>query len=102
MRPGRRWIDLVVVAIIAAELLPRATPLLGTARFNRDVVPYESSIGGDTMFVRVGVANVIQRGAWIAGYLNLYRRRFDATTPAPVAIARYLRHSSEVLQRGSP
>ncbi|HJW96304.1 MAG TPA: hypothetical protein VJ901_22030, partial [Thermoanaerobaculia bacterium] len=32
----------------------------------------------------------LNRDAWVPGYLNLYTRRFDAMTPAPVASQQYL------------
>jgi hypothetical protein len=35
------------------------------------------------------ITGVFDRNAWIAGYLNLYDRRFDAWTAAPIASQRY-------------
>ncbi|HYR28628.1 MAG TPA: hypothetical protein VEU30_09185, partial [Thermoanaerobaculia bacterium] len=42
---NRRWLDLVVVLLVVADLVPRAKPLLATAPFSKDVVPYARAIG---------------------------------------------------------
>jgi hypothetical protein len=39
--------------------------------------------------IRLGTVS-LNRGAWIAGYLNLYTRRFDADTAAPVIAQQYI------------
>ena len=91
VRPNRRWVDLVVVLIVVADLVPRAWPLLVSAPFRRDVVPYGENVGADSKFLRAGTVDAGHRPAWISGYLNLYDRRFDAFTAAPVASDAWLR-----------
>jgi hypothetical protein len=89
MRVEKRWIDLIVVLVIAADLLLRAAPLLGTAPFQRYPVPFDPAVGAETKILRAGNVEPGQRGAWIAGYLNLYDRRHDSQSATPVASARY-------------
>lgn len=96
-RGDRRWLDLIVVAVVVADLLPRSMPLLRTAEFRRDVVPYPRLIGADEKFLRFGEIDPRQRASWIAGYLNLYDRRFDAFTAAPLANERYVRFVRQML-----
>ena len=99
IRPGRRWLDLVMVLVVAADLLPRALPLLVTAEFRRDVVPYPRQIGARGKVLRFGDIDPQQRAAWMSGYLNLYDRRFDAFTAAPLVAERYLRMYRQLLAR---
>lgn len=87
IRPRRRWADLILIAVIAADLLPRVMPLLETAPFTKAAVPYPQTIGGDAMFMRLTLGR--RGGEWIAGYLNLYDGRFDSETAAPVTAAAY-------------
>jgi len=101
IRKDRRWIDLLVILVIVVDLLPHARPLLATAAFRRDVVPYPREVGADAKFIRVGDIDPSRRPAWIAGYLNLYDRRFDANTAAPVSSERYLRFHRRVLEHPS-
>lgn len=98
IRAERRWLDLLVVLVIVADLLFRATPLLGTAPFRRDVVPYDASIGTTGKVMRFGDVDVRERAAWMSGYLNLYDRRFDAFTAAPLASAPYVAMYRKLLQ----
>ncbi|HEX6083422.1 MAG TPA: hypothetical protein VF266_02790 [Thermoanaerobaculia bacterium] len=91
VRPNRRWVDLVLVLLVVVDLAPRAWPLLVSAPFRRDVVPYGPVVGEDSKFLRAGTVDAHHRTAWIAGYLNLYDRRFDASTAAPVASDAWLR-----------
>jgi hypothetical protein len=94
----RRWLDLLVVLVIAADLLHRASPLLETVPFRRDVVPYAASIGEAGKVLRIGDVDASQRAAWMSGYLNLYDRRFDAFTAAPLASESYVRMIRKLLQ----
>jgi hypothetical protein len=87
--------------VIAGDLLMRARPLLDTAPFRRDVVPYGSSIGTTAKFLRFGEIDARERAAWISGYLNLYDRRFDAFTAAPLASTTYVRMYRRLLQEAS-
>ncbi|HEX2059651.1 MAG TPA: YfhO family protein, partial [Thermoanaerobaculia bacterium] len=98
-RYTRRWIDLILVAVLVADLLPRARPLLATAPFRTDVVPWSREIGTFGKVLRFGQPEAGQRALWIAGYLNLYERRFDAFTAAPLSSAAYVRLYREVLSK---
>lgn len=91
VRPGRRWIDLIVVMVVLLDLAPRAWPLLQSAPFRADAVPYPRAVGEETKILRAGELDARRRTAWIAGYLNLYDRRFDAVTASPLADDGYLR-----------
>ena len=97
-----RWVDLIMILLVIADLLPRARPLLATAGFSTDLVPYERSIGADLKFVRVGDIVPGQRASWISGYLNLYQRRFDANTAAPFTSERYIRLYSDAIEKPTP
>jgi hypothetical protein len=103
LRVDRRWLDLLIVLVIAADLLVRARPLLETAPFRRNVVPYDASIGATAKFLRFGeIVDTSQRAAWMSGYLNLYDRRFDVFTAAPLASAPYVRLYRRLLQDARP
>jgi hypothetical protein len=92
-----RWIPIrsaaILVAVaIAAELLAAAKPLLVTAPMPwQRPVPYDGSVGRAAKIVRLGDPTLValNRRAWISGYRNLYERRFDAWTAAPVVSSRY-------------
>jgi hypothetical protein len=90
LRP--RWIAFVAV-VMCADPLARTLPLLRSAPFDARPVPYDRAIGRDSKFIRVGFeqARLGDRRAWIAGYLNLLERRFDAWTAAPFVSAEYAR-----------
>jgi Bacterial membrane protein YfhO len=98
LRADKRWLDLLVVAVITAELIHRAGPLLNTAPFRTDVVPYDISIGDTAKVLRFGDVPAFNRDAWMAGYLNLYDRRFDAFTAAPLASAPYVELYRDLLK----
>jgi hypothetical protein len=91
LRGERRWVDLVVVLLIVIDLVPRTWALFRSAPFRRDVVPYARTVGAESKFLRAGVIDATRRQPWISGYLNLYDRRFDASTAAPVAAQAYVR-----------
>jgi len=99
---NRRWLDLVVVLLVVVDLVPRSKPLLATAPFSKDVVPYARAIGADRKLIRVGGINPAQRPAWVSGYLNLYDRRFDAHTAAPFGSDRYLKFHRELMENPTP
>ena len=69
----------------------RTLPLLESAPFDPHPVPYDRSVGRDAKLVRLGFgrAQMAQRRAWIAGYLNLFEHRFDAWTAAPAVPLAY-------------
>ena len=98
VRPNRRWVDLVLVLVLVADFVPRIWPLLASEPFRRDVVPYPSSVGADSKFLRAGTVDPHHRPEWIFGYLNLYDRRFDAFTAAPVTSEAWLRVHRELLE----
>lgn len=100
IRPNRRWADLLLVLIIVADLLPRERPLFDMAPFNTEIVPYSASIGRLAKIIRMSARPITNRSSWIAGYLNLYQRRYDAATAAPVANDRYLRLHDAALRGG--
>ncbi|HET7704794.1 MAG TPA: 6-pyruvoyl-tetrahydropterin synthase-related protein [Thermoanaerobaculia bacterium] len=89
-RPKRRWADLVLVAILLVDLIPRAMPLLATAPFTPAATLYPAEAGRSAKIIRIHDRPIVDRKAWIAGYANLYHRRFDASTAAPVVSRRYL------------
>lgn len=97
VRPNRRWVDLIVVAVVVADLAPRVWPLLRSAPFRTDVVPYAREVGAETKILRVGRVDPAKRTAWIAGYLNLYDHRFDAFTPAPAIAKKYVERHRRLL-----
>jgi len=100
VRPGRRWADLLLVLIIVVDLLPRERPLFDMAPFNTAIVPYAPAIGRQAKIVRMTSGRITNRSVWISGYLNLYQRRYDASTAAPVANDRYLRLYDAALAGG--
>lgn len=99
VRPGRRWVDLVVVLVVLIDLAPRAWPLLQSAPFRADAVPYPRAVGEASKFLRAGEIDARQRTAWIAGYLNLYDRRFDAFTASPLVDDGYMRMVRRLQER---
>ena len=105
---GLRWLEsrherlfrpaiMVALAIFtAADLIPRAQPLLISSRFDAHVVPYRAPIGRATKLIRLPDDTwrdhrVFDRKSWIGGYQNLFERRFDASTAAPLISASYAR-----------
>jgi hypothetical protein len=86
---ARRW-QLVIALLIFADVVLQIQPLLVTAKFDRHRVPYPPAIGRASKIVRIDMTRDFDRDAWISGYLNLYDRRFDAWTAAPIASRRYV------------
>ena len=101
IRPRRRWGDLAILALVLVDLAPRSVSLLESAELRRDVVPYSPEVGRDSRFLRAGAVDPLHRRAWISGYLNLYERRFDAFTPAPVTSQAYARMHQGLLENPS-
>jgi hypothetical protein len=86
-----RWIAVLIAVALFVELTAVARPLLVAAPMERrNQVPYATAIGRDAKIVRNGDVDASNRRAWISGYLNLYERRFDAWTAAPVVSRRYV------------
>lgn len=89
MRIDKRWLDLLLIALVVADLLPHAMTLFSTRRWHRDVVPYAESIGARHKFLRIGI-DARSRLEAISGYLNLYDHRYDVDTAAPLVNRAYL------------
>lgn len=88
--PKRRvWVDAALVAVLLVDLVPRTVALRVVGPLRLDRVPYPAAVGRDLKIIRIGAISA-NRDAWIAGYLNLYTRRFDAATAAPVASQEYI------------
>jgi hypothetical protein len=85
---GPRW-QFAVALLIFVDVVLQIQPLLITAPFNPHRVPYPAAIGRDAKIVRIDMTRDFDRDAWISGYLNLYDRRFDAWTAAPIVSQRY-------------
>lgn len=108
VRPARRWVDLIAVLVVLADLLPRSAPLHVSAPFDPHRVPYDRSIGRIAKIVRLPWASdefraarvARERTAWISGYLNLYDARFDVSTAAPLASADYTRIHNKAISGG--
>ncbi len=83
-----RW-QFVIALVMFADVVLQVQPLLVTAAFNPHRVPYPPAIGRSSKIARIDMPHDFDRDSWIAGYLNLYDRRFDAWTAAPVASQRY-------------
>jgi hypothetical protein len=85
-----RWLVLVAIVMCIDPLL-RTLPLLESAPFDPHPTPYDRMVGRDAKFVRIGFGrtSMADRRGWIAGYLNLFERRFDAWTAAPMASIEY-------------
>jgi len=90
IRRDRLWLDALLIAAIAVDLRMASGPLLRSAPLRLDRVPYDARIGRDGKLIRLEPeANAVRRDAWISGYLNLYTRRFDSWTAAPVLSQHY-------------
>lgn len=91
VRPQKRWVDLLVVLVVLLDLVPRMRPLLVSAPFRVDRVPFEARVGRTSKIYRIPpkVQTAGDRDAWISGYLNLLERRFDTATAAPITSARH-------------
>jgi hypothetical protein len=94
-----RW-QFVIAALMFADVVSQIQPLLATAPFSPHRVPYPPAIGRDGKIVRVGQKENFAPDSWISGYLNLYDRRFDATTAAPILSQRYDAMYQSMLARG--
>lgn len=91
VRPRRAWADLLVVAVIAADLLLRGAPLLATVPFRGGVVPWPAAVGQQAKVFRLPTLGptTTDREAWLFGYINLFGPRFDSGSGAPLVQTRY-------------
>ncbi len=96
--PKTRW-QVVIAIVIFADVIVQMQPMLTTARFNRNRIPYPAGVGRDSKLVRIDMTTDFDRDAWVSGYLNLYDRRFDAWTAAPIASRRYTTEYQSALAR---
>ena len=88
--PKRRvWVDIAIVTLLAADLVPRTVLLRIVGPLRTDRVPYAAAIGENLKIIRIGEMSK-ERDGWIGGYLNLYAKRFDAGTAAPVTSQAYM------------
>ena len=94
LRRGSAIVDAVLIIAIVADLVIAARPLLATAPLERARLAYPAFIGRNTKILQIyGNEPLLSggRAAWLSGYLNLYDRRFEASTPAPLAPRAYTR-----------
>jgi hypothetical protein len=90
----------LAVVLIIADLVPHIAPLLHSAPFDVHAVPYSLNIGRDGKIIRLSEPErAFDRRAWIAGYLNLFERRFDAWTASPVVAQSYIQAYETAVRR---
>jgi hypothetical protein len=82
-------IKMLLALLTFVDLVVRIQPLLATSPFDPGRIPYPPAIGRDSKIVRIDMSSDRDRDGWILGYLNLYQRRFDTWTAAPVVSQRY-------------
>lgn len=99
-RLGRApWMFYAAIALTIVDVVPHIAPLLHSAPFNVQAVPYTPNVGRGEKIVRLGQPERgFDRAIWISGYLNLFERRFDAWTAAPVVSESYLRAYENALR----
>ncbi|HUJ13193.1 MAG TPA: hypothetical protein VL284_05310 [Thermoanaerobaculia bacterium] len=86
------WVFFAAIALIIADVVPHIAPLLHSAPFDVHAVPYSLNVGRGGKIIRIRQPERgFDRAAWISGYLNLFERRYDAWTAAPVISESYLR-----------
>jgi hypothetical protein len=95
-----RWLPLAAVLAISLDGLVHGAPLLLAGPFGPNPSPYPLSIGRGSKFMRLPGMSWTDRGAWMEGYINLFDRRFDAGTAAPLVDARYLAMYDAAFQGG--
>jgi hypothetical protein len=95
---SNRW-QIAIALCLFADVIVQVQPLLETAPFNSHRVPYPAAIGRSAKIVRVDMVRNFDRDGWISGYLNLYDRRFDAWSAAPIVAQRYAALYQSALQR---
>ena len=91
------WLPIVLAALIIVDLTPRVAPLVASAPFNPHPTPYDVRLARDSKLVRLLSGRNFDRRAWIGGYMNLFDRRFDAWTAAPVVSQTYARMYEDAL-----
>ncbi|MFN2443454.1 MAG: hypothetical protein ABR517_12285, partial [Thermoanaerobaculia bacterium] len=79
--------------VLIADLLAGGLPFLESRALRTKIEPWASALKPPGSVVRVREAEPVIAAApraWLAGYLNLYGRHLDASTPAPVVDRRAL------------
>ena len=85
-----RWVPLALAAVIIVDLTRAIAPLMASAPFNPHPTPYGVGLARDSKLIRLLQTRSFDRRAWISGYMNLFDRRFDSWTAAPVVAQRYV------------
>ncbi len=89
-----RRVALLLVALLAGDLLWSARPLLAHGPLVRDPAGWSARLAPPWRFVRIARSakeeSFLRGDRWLLGYQNLYARRFDFATPAPVVPSRFL------------
>ena len=93
-----RW-QFAIALVMFVDVAMQLQPLLITAKFDLHRVPLSPSIGRDEKILRIDTPRDFDRDGWISGYLNLYDRRFDAWTAAPIVSQRYSALYQSILAR---
>ena len=91
----RMLATIFAAAIVFADLTPGIAPFLESAPFDAHPGPYAPVIARDGKIIRLMtdpslVRHSFDRRAWISGYLNLFERRFDSWTAAPLVSRDYV------------
>ncbi len=94
-----RWLPFALAVLIVADLTPAIAPLMHSAPFDPHPTPYDGGVARDSKMMRFLRGREFDRLIWISGYLNLFDRRFDAWTAAPVVSQRYARQYAAALAR---
>ena len=97
LAPRRRWADAALILLVLVDLIPRMQPLLATAPWNAAGDPYPAAVGRTAKLIRIPGGPILDREAWMAGYVNLYHRRFDAGSASPIVTERYARVHDAVI-----
>ena len=84
-----RWMPYAIAALVIVDLTPHIAPLFLSAPFNPHPTPYDTRMARDSKIARLTSGEMLDRAAWINGYLNLFDRRFDLWTAAPVVSEEY-------------
>lgn len=87
------WLPLLAAAIIVVDLTPAIAPLMQSDPYDPHPGPYAPYIARDGKLIRFMREQTTRWGfdrhTWISGYLNLFERRLDAWTAAPVVSQAY-------------
>jgi hypothetical protein len=93
-----RWVPLALASIVIFELTRAIAPLMASAPFEPHPTPYDVRLARDSKLIRTLQTRSFDRRAWISGYMNLFDRRFDSWTAAPVVTQRYVQAYRQALR----